>query len=193
LKDDKILTAGIIGVIATIPCEIFLQISVRLGIADHSEFGLASMLITGNRPVIIIGFFVSSIIAAFISILLVLAFMKLGDAHLTIKCVGVSILMWLVLEFVFTIFFEGKQIPVRQISGYYCHLVGAFIFAITQGILLRKYLFHKTIKNEHVERDYVKAEPLDDKDINTKILEEQNNENPPIENKSIYDINKLFK
>jgi len=146
LKDDRNLIAGIIGVISAIPCEIVIQGLMWLGFAKYSEFGMSSLLITGNRPSIIIGLFVTSVIGSSISIVLYQAFRRLGSEYLVIKCTAVSICMWVALELLFTIYFEGKLIPVRAVSNYYSHLIGAFAFGITQGILFRRYLFYKHIE-----------------------------------------------
>ena len=188
MKNDRDLIAGVIGVVAAIPCEIVIQVLIRLGFAKYSEFGMSSLLITLNRPSIILGFFVTSVVGGLISIILYQAFRKLGSQHLIIKCVGVSIFMWVALEFTFKIYFEGKVIPVRTMSSYYSHLAGAFIFGITQGILFRKYLFYKHIKNEPIEPKHMEVKPIDDKPINTKIIKEQH-----IDDKPIYDINKILK
>jgi hypothetical protein len=143
LKDDKILVAGIIGVVAAIGAEIFAQIMVLTGVAKHSLFALSSMIITLDRPTFIIGFFVTSAVAGVLSVILYLMFLKLGAQHLIIKSIGISIVMWIVLELVFTFAIERKIIEERPLSGYYGHLIDSIIFGIVLGALLKRYLFNE--------------------------------------------------
>ena len=151
LKDDKYLIAGIIGAISTIPSEIVSQILVSFGYATLSNFNISSLIITGSRPSLIMGLIVGSSVGGLIGVLLYQIFIKLGSEHLIIKCIATSILMWIALEFVFIIFFEGKLIPVRPMSGYYSHLSSAIINGITEGILFNIFLFNKQI--EHIENN----------------------------------------
>ena len=141
MKNDKVLIAGIIGALSTIPSEIVSQILVSLGYAPYSNFDLSSLIITGTRPSLIMGLFVSSVVGGLIGVLLYLAFIKLGSEHLIIKSIATSILMWVALEFVFTILIEGKLIPVRPISGYYSHLFSAIIYGILMEYCLINFYF----------------------------------------------------
>jgi len=194
LKNDKDLIAGIIGVVATIACEIVLQILVSLELAKYSEYGLSSLLITGNRPSLILGFFVSSVVGGLISILLYQGFRKLGSEHLIIKCLGASISAWVALEYITTIYFEGKLIPIRSMSGYYCHLIGAFVFGITEGILFKRYLFPKQIIEESIESNHMEQTPqVDEEVLDTENIEDKNIVNKHSNDKSVYDIDKLLK
>lgn len=146
MKDDKNLIAAVIGVISTIPSEIVSLILVRLGYAKYSIYHLASMLVTQKTPSFIMGIFVCPIIAGFISIILYQAFRKLGAQHLIIKCIGVSLLMFIALEFVFSVFYDGKLIPSGRISADYSHLFSAIIYGITEGLLFGRFLFYKKIE-----------------------------------------------
>ncbi|ERI91901.1 hypothetical protein HMPREF1982_02944 [Clostridiales bacterium oral taxon 876 str. F0540] len=141
LKDDTILVAGLIGVISTVVAEVVTQIFKLIGVTKNSLFELSSMVITLNRPTIVIGLFVSASVGGFLSILLYFAFEKFGSQHLIMKCIGISIIMWVALEMVFTFSIEARLIRERPISAYYGHLVGAIIFGIAEGILFRRYLF----------------------------------------------------
>lgn len=141
MKDDTILVAGLIGVISTVVAEVVTQIFKLIGVTKNSLFELSSMVITLNRPTIVIGLFVSASVGGFLSILLYFAFEKFGSQHLIMKCIGISIIMWVALEMVFTFSIEARLIRERPISAYYGHLVGAIIFGIAEGILFRRYLF----------------------------------------------------
>jgi len=141
LKDDTVLVAGLIGVISTVVAEIATQIFKLMGVTKNSLFELSSMVITLNRPTIVMGLFVSASVGGFLSILLYFAFEKFGSQHLVMKCIGISIIMWVVLEMVFTFSIEARFIKERPISAYYGHLVGAIIFGIAEGILFKRNLF----------------------------------------------------
>lgn len=143
MKDDKILIAGIIGALSTIPSEIVTQWLVFIGVGKNSIYNISSILITANRPSLIIGLFVSPIVGGFSAILFYYALMKLGSFNIIIKSLVVSLLFWICLETVFTLFIEGNHIAIRPISDYYVHLIGAVVFAITEGILFRRFLFYK--------------------------------------------------
>lgn len=141
MKEDTILVAGLIGVISTVVAEVVTQIFKLIGVTNNSLFELSSMVITLNRPSIVIGLFVSGSVGGFLSILLYFAFEKFGSQHLLMKCIGISIIMWVVLEMVFTFSIEARLIKERPISAYYGHLVGAIIFGLVEGVLFKRNLF----------------------------------------------------
>jgi hypothetical protein len=141
LRNNKILTIGLIGALSTVSSEIFTQVCKPLGIARYSIYELSSLLITGDKPLIILGLFVSPIIGAVNATLLYYLLKKLKYNNLFTICITSSILMWIVLETIITIFFESKIIPMRPISGHYGHLASAIIFGITEGILFKMFLF----------------------------------------------------
>lgn len=87
--------------------------------------------------------FVSPVIGGLVAILLYETFRKLGSEHLVIKCVGVSIFLWIALELVFSVFYDGKLIPQAKISADYSHLISAIIYGITEGLLFHRFLFYK--------------------------------------------------
>jgi uncharacterized membrane protein len=141
LKDDKLVIAGVIGALSTIPSEIVTQILVYFGVGEYSIYSISSMVVTINRPSLIIGLFVYPVMGAIIATLFYYALKGLGSNYIIIKSVMVGYLMWLALELFFTMYIEGKYIPMRPISDYNIHLTGAIIFGITQGILFKRYLF----------------------------------------------------
>jgi len=149
LRDDKELIAGIIGAISIIPSEIVSQILVISGFNKYSILSLSSMIITFNRPSLIMGLCITPVVGALVAILLYHLFIKYGSEHLVIKCVGASMLMWIALELVFTMYIEGRFFPIRPVSDYYAHLIAAVIFGITEGILFNRFLFYKAIEHNH--------------------------------------------
>lgn len=144
MKDDKLLIAGVIGALSTIPSEIVTQALVFFGIGKHSIYSISSMIITINKPLPIMGLFVSPVMGALIAGLFYYELKGLGSNYIIIKSVMIGFLMWIALEAFFTMYIEDKYIPIRPISDYYIHLVGAIIFGITQGILFKRYLFKNT-------------------------------------------------
>ena len=148
LNDDKYLIAGIIGVISIIPSEIVSQILIGLGYDKYSTCTLSSLLVTGDKPSLIMGIIVNSVIAGSVGMILYQTIKKIGSQHLAIKCVGVTLLIWLSLELLFTIFIERKLIAPRGMGGYYSHFFGAITFGITEGILFDKFLFYKNMAHK---------------------------------------------
>jgi membrane-bound ClpP family serine protease len=143
LKKDILLIAGILGALATIPAEFITQVGKLFGINKYSDYQLSSILVTINRPSIIMGFIVEATVGAIVSILLFYMLNKLGQEHTVIKCLLGGIVLWLLEELVLTAFIEGRTIPIGSMGGYYMHLIGAITFGLTDGILLRRYLFRK--------------------------------------------------
>lgn len=146
MKTDKNLIAAVIGAIATIPSEIISLIFVRLGYARYSIYHLSSMLVTQKTPSFTMGIVVSPVVGGFIAIILYQAFRKLGAQHLIIKCIGVALLMFIALEFIFSVFYDGKLIPSGRMSADYSHLISAIIYGITEGLLFGRFLFYKKIE-----------------------------------------------
>ncbi|MEH7106991.1 hypothetical protein [Bacillus sp. JJ1764] len=140
---DKVLKIGLLGVMSTIPGEITSRIFVYLGIGKYGIFELASLVITFNRPELIIGIIVDFLVGSVFSILLYLLYEKLGSNYLVIKTAFCSLLAWLFCELLFTATVEGKYIPIRPINDYYSHIVSAAIFGLTLGLLLNKFGFKK--------------------------------------------------
>jgi hypothetical protein len=143
LKDDKLLKAGAIGALCTILSEIVSQILIVLGFGKYSIFNISSMLVTINRPSIVMGLLVSVTVGVFSAIILYYLLILTGSDNVVIKSVMGSVLLWLALEMFFTMFIEGRFFSIRPISSYYVHLVAAIIFGISEGILFNRILFDK--------------------------------------------------
>jgi len=144
LKEDRELVAGLIGSLSTIVAELVSKTLGFLKIGKYSTYELASMIITINRPSLIIGFIVSSFVGGILAVMQYYLFMKLHSENIIIKCSAFGVLMWIVLELCFTIFTEGKTIPVRPISAYYVHLISSIFFGITEGIFLKRIIFNES-------------------------------------------------
>ncbi|MFC4801804.1 hypothetical protein ACFPA1_20945 [Neobacillus sp. GCM10023253] len=138
---DKVLLIGLLGVLSTIAGEIASRILVYSGIGKYSIYELSSLIVTFNRPVFTIGLIVDFLVSGVFAILLYFIFKKLGSCHLVIKTAMGSLLAWLVCELLFTAIIEGKYIPIRPINDYYSHIFSTFIFGITLGLLMKKFIF----------------------------------------------------
>jgi predicted tellurium resistance membrane protein TerC len=140
---DKVLIAGLFGVLSTIPAEIVSRILVYFRFGKYSIYELASLTITFNRPVFIIGLIVDLLVSSLLSVILYLIFEKFGSTHLVIKTAVCSLLAWLGCELLFTAIIEGKYIRIRPLNDYYSHIISTLIFGLTLGLLLKKYIFNK--------------------------------------------------
>jgi len=145
---DKPLIAGLLGALSTLIGEISTQLLIYLGVGKYSIYQLDSLLITFNRPSIIVGFIVNFIAGGFIGILFYYAISKLGQDYLVFKGAGVGLLSWGIFELILTATIEGNFIDIRPMSDYYIHLVGTIVFGITLGALFNKYLFNASIQLE---------------------------------------------
>ncbi|MDP4146699.1 MAG: hypothetical protein Q8936_19845 [Bacillota bacterium] len=143
MKYDKFLIVVSIGAVSTIPGEILSRVLIYFGIGKYSIYELASLLITFNRPTIILGLIVDFTVSGVVATLLYLVLGKIGSKYLVIKTLGGSLLAWFVTELLFTSTIEGKYIPIRPISDYYCHIFGAVAFGVTLGVLFKRFIFKK--------------------------------------------------
>lgn len=144
MKSDRILTAIFLGCLSTIAYEILTRIFVLLGYGKYSLYQLDSMIVTINRADTIIGLVVSCLVSILTSALFYFALAVIGTEHLVVKSILFSLLMWAALEIIFTSIIEGKSIPVRPLGDYYSHMAGAIVYGITQGLLLKQFLFGKS-------------------------------------------------
>lgn len=141
MKNDKLLLTTCLGIISTVPAELLTQLFKYFGFGNYSIYQLASLLITLNRPTMLMGFIVDALVSSVIAFLFCYALEKLGSNYLLIKVTLASLLAWFVCELIFTIAFEGKYISIRPLSDYYSHILGACLFGIVLGLLFKKYLF----------------------------------------------------
>lgn len=146
IKLDKPLIAVALACIATIPYEIFTRIFLLFGIGKYSFYELDSLVVTiSDRPNLVIGIVISCLVAGVYGISFYYALAKLGTDYLIIKATFSSLLVWGVLELVFTATIEGHHIELRPINDYYTHMAGAIVLGLTFGILLKKFLLKKSV------------------------------------------------
>ena len=148
MKFDKPLFAILIGILSTIPYELFTRLLMYFGIGQYSIYYLASLIVTINRPTLIIGFIVSSLIGGLIATVLYYALNKLGSDYLVFKGMVSGLLSWVIIEFLFSATIEGKFIPIRTMNDYYSHLLGSIIFGAIMGFMFKSFLFkeHASVK-----------------------------------------------
>lgn len=144
MKNDKYLLLGFLGIISTIPSQIFSTILKYFGFAKYSMYDLASLIITFNRPSIIMGLFVDALISGTLAIIFCLIFEKLGSDYLVIKTMLGSFIAWLAFELLLTSTIEGKFIAIRPMRDYYSHILGTMVFGIMLGVLIKRFYFSKS-------------------------------------------------
>lgn len=144
MKNDKYLFLEFLAIISTIPAQIFSMILKYFGFAKYSMFDLASLVITFNRPSIVMGLFVDALISGLIAITFYYIFEKLGSDYLVIKVILGSFFAWFVFELLLTSTIEGKYIAIRPMSDYYSHILGTMVFGIVLGVLMKKFFFNKS-------------------------------------------------
>jgi hypothetical protein len=147
MKHDKILIAGLIGGISTLAGEIVTKILVACGIGQYAVFELNSLVVTINRPSMVIGFIINFIIGSYVSALLYLVFTKLGHDHLIIKAAMGCLLLWFVFETGFSMFIENHVIPIRPIADLFVHLAGTAAYGLSVGVFLKIFIFRKETEN----------------------------------------------
>lgn len=144
MRYDKPLIAGLFGALSTIISELLTQTLTSFGIGKYSIYELDSLLITFNRPSILIGLFVNFIAGGTVAVLFYYAISKLGQDYLVIKGAAVGLLAWGIFEIILTATVEGRYFDIRPMDDYYLHLAGTLTFGASLGLLFKKYLFRKT-------------------------------------------------
>lgn len=145
---DRPLIALLLGVVATIPYEIFTRIMVSLGFAKYTVYQLSSLMVTLNRPTAGLGIVTSSIVGSIIAVLLYHSLKKLGTDYIVIKGFVAGIFGWGITEFIYTWIIEGRRFAHRPVSDYYTELIGSAIFGIVLGMLFRWFIVPHLTKNK---------------------------------------------
>ena len=143
MKSDRPLTAAFLGILSTLPYEIFTRIFLYLGYGIYSLYQLDSTVVTINKTNVPIGFVVSCSVSVLTSVIFYFLINAINSEHLVIKSILFSVLIWTTTELIFTAVIEGKFIPIRPIDDYYSHMLGAVVYGITQGLLFKQLLFSK--------------------------------------------------
>ena len=144
---NKPSVAALIGALSTIPFELITRLLVVLGIAKYTVYELNSLMITVNRPNVILGAIAAMLLSAGIALVFYYSLKFLGWDYLIIKSISVSLLSWLVLEVLFMWLIEGRGlIPPRPINDYFSEMTGAVVFGVTLGLLFRTYLLKANMR-----------------------------------------------
>ena len=143
LNDDKILIAGVIGAFSTLISEIASRILILLGVGSYSAYELSSLLITGNRTNILIGFLLDCTIGAILGGGIYLVLKRWGYRHAIAICILSGLIMWLLWEIIYTINIEGHTIERRMISGYLNHFINTITYGTFLGLTLKRFIFNK--------------------------------------------------
>lgn len=144
---DKPLNALFLGVIATIPYEIFTRVMVSLGFGKYTVYQLSSLTVTLNRPTAGIGIVTSSIVGGISAFILYRSLKKLDSDYIIIKGLITGIISWVVTELIYTWLIEGRGFANRPVSDYYLELAGAVLFGITLGLLFQRFIVRSLDKN----------------------------------------------
>lgn len=142
MKPNKPLVALLIGVLATIPQEIYTWfLRYFLGIGDYSVYELNSLIITLNRPNAILGLVSTGIVGGIVSILLYYSLNRIGPDYIILKSIVAGVISWVISETIFTWLLEGPRLMhARSISDYFLQLTGAFVYGVILGLLYKRYI-----------------------------------------------------
>lgn len=143
MKRDELFIAALIAGLSTLAGEAVTKILVLTGVGQYSVFELNSLVVTNDRPSMLMGFILNFIVGSQAGVLFYLLFKRLGNRHLVLKCILGSLPLWLIFELVFTALIEGKSIPERSLADHYVHITGTAVFGLTVGIFMRMILFKK--------------------------------------------------
>ncbi|MDQ7094260.1 hypothetical protein REC12_11730 [Desulfosporosinus sp. PR] len=150
MKFDKPILVVLIGALATIPYELFTALMVYLGIGKYDVYELCSLIITLDRPNLVLGAVGTIIVASCLALIFYYSLEKVGWDYLKMKSIISSLISWLILEVFFMWLIEGRKlIPYRPINDYYVELMGTIIFGIVQGLLFGKYLIKNCVLAEN--------------------------------------------
>ncbi len=150
MKEDKTLILGTIGIFSTIVSEIITWLGRLSGLSNYSDYELSSLIMTINRPSLPLGFVIEGTIGVIISALLFRLVKETGEKYIILKSVITGIVAWIIIEILITETIEGKSVPLRELSSYYTHLIGAVGFGMTQGLLFKRYILKKVHVKEQI-------------------------------------------
>lgn len=143
LDDDRILIAGAIGIASTVVGEIGSWILLSLGLGKYSVYQENSLIVTFNKPSILIGFILNLLIGSIIGATVYLITKKWGHRHIIMVSLILTLIAWLFLEIIFNAIVDKNIITSRLMSGYYNSLINAIIHAVFKGLLLKRFIFSK--------------------------------------------------
>lgn len=143
LDDEKILVAGVIGASSTLVAELVSWIFNYLRIGPYSVYQLNSLIITGNRPSVLIGLLVNFVVGSILGTIVYLMLRTWGHRFTIIISIACTLIMWFIWEIVFTINIEGEIVPYRSMASYYKHLICSLVYGTSMGLMLKQFIFSK--------------------------------------------------
>lgn len=149
MKKDRLLIAAVIGGLSTISGEIITKILSLLGMGQYAVFELNSLLLTNDKPSMLMGFIINFVIGCYIASAFYLFFEKFGSQHVVMKSTVGSLMIWFIFELAFTALIEDKYIPIRPVADHYVHIIGTALFGVTMGCFLKQFLY----KNGHAAKE----------------------------------------
>ncbi len=144
LNDDKIITAGIIGIVSTIVGEICSWIFIYFGIGKYSTYQINSLIVTYDKPSAMVGFFLNLLFGGIIGAAVYLTANKWGNRHVMLISLAYTLVAWMVIEIVFNGVVYKSIIEARELSGYYGQYISAVIHAVAKAIMLNHFIYHKS-------------------------------------------------
>jgi hypothetical protein len=143
LDDDKLLIAGAIGIASTVLGEIGSWILLSLGLGKYSVYQLNSLIVTFNKPSILIGFILNILVGGIIGASVYLTVKKWGHKHIIMVSLLYTLISWLCLEVTFNAVVDKNVITSLLMAGYYNSLINAIVHAIFKGFMIKHFLFSK--------------------------------------------------
>lgn len=141
--DDKLLIAGAIGIASTVVGEIGSWILLSLGIGEYSVYQLNSLIVTFNKPSILIGFILNLLIGGIIGASVYLTVKKWGHKHIIMVSLLFTLISWLCLEITFNAVVDKNLITSLLMANHFNTLINAIIHAIFKGFMIKHFIFSK--------------------------------------------------
>ena len=143
LDDNKLLIAGAIGIASTVVGEIGSWILISFGFGKYSVFQSNSLIVTFNKPSILIGFILNLLIGGIIGSTVYLTTKKWGHRHIIIVSLLFTMTAWLALEIITNSIVDENIVASRQMSGFYNSIINAVAHAVFKAIMIKRLIFDK--------------------------------------------------
>lgn len=153
LYSNRQLLAGVLGAVSTIVGEIITCLLVYFKVGQIDLYKFHSLFLTIDEPSLILGTIISLLIGSCIAAFLYRCEEKHGANGIIIRSFMAFLLVWFILEAVFTIFFAGLMDMTRPINEHYVYLAGMAVSGITLGALLKLLVFNKAAPQSPELRD----------------------------------------
>ncbi|GFP75481.1 hypothetical protein [Clostridium fungisolvens] len=144
LNDDKILVAGVIGIASTVVGEICSWILLSFGIGTYSTYQINSLIVTYNKPSILVGLFLNLIMGGIIGAAVYLTLKKWGHDHIIMVSLGYTLVAWMFIEIIANGVVDKDLIATRVIGGYVNQFISAVIHAVAKGLMLKWFIFNRS-------------------------------------------------